>query len=75
MTEITQADRDAAAKYWQECGISSLASHFAEHRQIKLTAAMIEAGAKKFAPMTECDIDELHKDVSVTIFNAMMEAR
>ena len=82
MTEITQADRDRASKAVLSAaadvadgnrgGIDWLAIHFAAHRQIELTDAMIEAGANV---ILEDSYDMTNSEIAVAIFNAMMGAR
>ena len=83
MTEITQADRDRARKAVLSAaadiadgnrgGIDWLAIHFAEHRQIEITDAMIEAGAKEHYNLSHRQ--QWRGDTVKAIFNAMMGAR
>ena len=85
MTEITQADRDAAQRFWDGLADDSnswghLSGYekdnairaFSSHRQIELTDAMIEAGAA-----VERNAQEFKncKALATAVFNAMMGAR
>lgn len=73
MTEITQADRDAAESYYANGKMSAfdLTQALANHRKIDITDAMIEAGA---AVELNAQAFKNCKKLATAVFTAMMEA-